>query len=319
MSDNFEFNITPPEEREAKGGSELIYNRVLDRLDDDIKDEFVFVMQRVRPHHMDNDKKKILWLEDLPEDPESQHLKDPESRKRFSKFVFPTNWAMWDFHQKLGVPYEDSVVIPNSIVPIPPHEKPKTDKKKIIYFSTPHRGLNILESVVRYMEETRNDFELDVYSSFKIYGRDEQDELPEFQDLYGRLNELKSVNYHGSVSNDEIRKALQETHILAYPSIYLETSCLVAIESMAAGCLAVVPNYGALTETCKDFAHMYQWHPSMEQHAATHYHYLCNALNTFWTDTTQELLNLQTVCYNYFYSMDMCMSKWNTMLKGLRE
>ena len=42
MSDNFEFKISPPEEREAKGGSELIYNRVLDLLDDDIKDEKSF-------------------------------------------------------------------------------------------------------------------------------------------------------------------------------------------------------------------------------------------------------------------------------------
>jgi len=321
MSDDneFELKIAPPEEREAKGGSELIYNRVLDRLDDEIKDEFVIIMQRVRDHHLDNDKKKILWLEDLPEDPESQHLKDPESRKQYSKFVFPTNWAMWDFHQKLGVPYEDSIVIPNCIEPIPLHEKPKTDQKKIIYFSTPHRGLNILESVVRFMEDSRNDFEVDVYSSFKIYGRDEQDELPEFQDLYGRLDELKSVTMHGSVSNDEIRKALTETHILAYPSNYRETSCLVAIEAMAAGCLAVVPNYAALAETCKDFSYMYQWHPSIQEHAASHYHYLCHALNNFWTDTTQGILDLQTVHYNYFYSMDMCMNKWNSLLTSLRD
>ena len=118
------------------------------------------------------------------------------------------------------------------------------------------------------MEDARNDFEVDVYSSFKLYGRDEQDNLPEFQDLYGRLNELKSVNYHGSVSNDVIRKALEDTHILSYPSTYRETSCLVAIEAMAAGCLAVVPNYAALPETCKDFAKMYQCSPDIQQHAA---------------------------------------------------
>ena len=320
MSENFEFKIKPDEsQRPALGGSELIYNRVLNRLNDELKDEFVFIMQRVRDHHMDNDKKKILWLEDLPEDPESSHLKDPKSRERFCKFVFPSNWAMWDFHQKLGVPYEDSIVIPNCIEPIPVHEKPKTDKKKIIYFSTPHRGLNILESVIRLMEDARNDFEVDVYSSFKIYGRDEQDEMPEFQELYGRLNELKSVNYHGSVSNDVIRKSLAETHILAYPSTYLETSCLVAIESMAAGCLAVIPNYGALAETGKDFSHMYQWSPDIQQHAATHYHYLCNALNTFWTDSVQSILDLQIIYYNYFYSMDMCANRWNSLLLNLSD
>ena len=167
------------------------------------------------------------------------------------------------------------------------------------------------------MEDARNDFEVDVYSSFKLYGRDEQDEMPEFKELYGRLGELKSVNYHGTVSNDEIRKALTETHILAYPSTYLETSCLVAIEAMAAGCMTVVPNWGALPETCASFATMYAYNPSPQQHAAVHYHYLCSALNNFWNDTTQSLLTMQTAYYNYFYSMDMCSFKWNSLLRGL--
>lgn len=321
MSDDntFELKIAPPKERDAKGGTEMMLERVLSRIPEERAEDFVIIPQRIRDEHMKDDgKKKILWLHDLPEDPESAHLKDPKSRERFAKFVFPSNWAMWDFHQKLGVPFEDSVVIQNAIEPIPQHEKSKAGKTKIIYFSTPHRGLNLLESVVRLMQDARNDFEVDVYSSFKLYGRDEQDDMPEFKELYARLEELKTVNYHGTVSNDEIRKALTETHILAYPSTYRETSCLVAIEALAAGCLAVVPNYAALPETCKDFAMMYQWHPGDQEHAAAHYHYLCNALNTFWTDTTQGILDLQVVYYNYFYGMDMCASRWNTLLRSLQ-
>jgi len=315
--DSFEFRINQ-ESSTPMGGTELIYNRVMERIEDELKEEFVIIPQRVREEHINDGRKKILWLHDLAEDPESEHLKLEENRKQFSKFVFPSNWALFDFHQKLGVPYEDSVVIPNCIEPIPAHKKPLTDKKKIIYFSTPHRGLNLLESAVSVMEDSRNDFELDVYSSFKLYGRDKQDDLPEYQELYGRLNEHKSVNYHGTVSNDEIRKALTETHILAYPSTYRETSCLVAIEAMAAGCMAVLPNYGALPETCKDFAMMYPWSPDVQQHAATHYHHLCSALNTFWNDNTQKILEMQTVYYEYYYGMDMCASKWNSLLRSLR-
>ena len=143
MSDNFEFNITPPEERDAAGGTELMMKRVMEVIPEELQDKFIIVPQRLRDEHTDSKKKKILWLHDLAEDPESAHLKDPKSRERFAKFVFPSNWAMWEFHQKLGVPYEDSVVIQNAIEPIEVHEKPKTDKKKIIYFSTPHRGLNL--------------------------------------------------------------------------------------------------------------------------------------------------------------------------------
>ena len=318
MSETFEFRINQ-DKSTPMGGTELIYNRVMEYIPEELQEEFIIIPQRVREEHLKDDRKKILWLHDLPEDPESQHLKDEENRKQFAKFVFPSNWALWDFHQKLGVPYEDSIVIQNAIEPIELHEKPKTDIKKIIYFSTPHRGLNLLESAIRIMEDARNDFEVDVYSSFKLYGRDQQDELPEFQDLYGRLNELKTVNYHGAVTNDVIREALKEAHILSYPSTYRETSCLVAIEAMAAGCLAVVPNYAALPETCKDFAKMYQWHPDIRHHASIHYHYLCNALNTLWNPTVQSILDLQISYYNYFYSMDMCANRWNSLLLNLSD
>ena len=316
--DSFEFRIDQ-EESKPMGGTELIYNRVVDCLSDELKDQFVIIPQRVREAHVNDKRKKILWLHDLAEDPESTHLRDESNRDIFDMFVFPSNWALWDFHQKLGVPYEKSVVIPNFIDPIEQHEKPKDGKKKIIYFSTPHRGLNLLESVVRIMEQHRDDFEVDVYSSFKLYGRDEQDELDEFKELYDRLRELKTVNYHGTVSNEKIREALLNTHILSYPSTYRETSCLVAIEAMAAGCLAVVPNYAALPETCKDFAKMYQWKPDEREHAAAHYHYLWNALDRVWDDTTQNILDLQVVYYNYFYSTAYCSVKWNNVLKGLVE
>ena len=318
MSETFEFRINQ-DKSTPMGGTELIYNRVMEYIPEESQEEFIIIPQRVREEHLKDDRKKILWLHDLPEDPESQHLKDEENRKQFAKFVFPSNWALWDFHQKLGVPYEDSIGIQNAIEPIELHEYPKTDIKKIIYFSTPHRGLNLLESAIRIMEDARNDFEVDVYSSFKLYGRDQQDELPEFQDLYGRLNELKTVNYHVAVTNDVIREALKEAHILSYQSTYRETSCLVAIEAMAAGCLAVVPNYAALPETCKDFAKMYQWHPDIRHHASIHYHYLCNALNTLWNPTVQSILDLQISYYNYFYSMDMCANRWNSLLLNLSD
>ena len=131
--DSFEFQINQ-EESKPIGGTELIYNRVVDCLDDELKDEFIIIPQRVREEHLKDSRKKILWLHDLAEDPESEHLKYEDNRQLFEKFVFPSNWALWEYHQKLGVPLENSVVIPNCIEPIPVHEKPKGLKKKIIYF-----------------------------------------------------------------------------------------------------------------------------------------------------------------------------------------
>ena len=83
MSETFEFSIKN-DESAPMGGTELIYNRVMERIDDKLKDEFVIIPQRVREEHVNDDRKKILWLHDLPEDPESDHLKDEKKRKQFS-------------------------------------------------------------------------------------------------------------------------------------------------------------------------------------------------------------------------------------------
>ena len=145
MSETFEFSIKQNESK-PMGGTELIYNRVMERIDDKLKEEFIIIPQRVREHHLEDDRKKILWLHDLPEDPESTHLQNEKNREAFVKFIFPSNWALWDYHQKLGVPYENSIVIPNCIEPISLHEKSKMLKIYVFthFFNSRDCGLALL-------------------------------------------------------------------------------------------------------------------------------------------------------------------------------
>ena len=300
--------------KKATGGTELQLEALQKRLPKKLWKKFNFIQSRVRDEFFD-DRPTILWLQDLPQDPESMHLKDESSRERFAKIVFNSNWQQDKYSRYLGVPYEHGVVIKNAIEPIPVHEKPKDGKIKLIYFSTPHRGLNVLESAVRMLSEHRDDFEVDVYSSFKIYGWEQRDE--EFKELFDRLNDLDCVNYYGTVSNKEIRKALTKAHILAYPSIYEESSCCVAMEAMAAGCLAVVPNYGALTETCADFAWMYNWESDQTLHARKYASILNQAIDSYWGQGLQSVLGLQTTYYNHFYSWDMRIHEWTDVLNSI--
>ena len=74
-----------------------------------------------------------------------------------------------------GVPYSESIILRNAIDPIEVGEKPK-DTIRLIYHSTPHRGLELLVPVFEKLCETHDDIELDVYSSFKIYGWEERSE-----------------------------------------------------------------------------------------------------------------------------------------------
>ena len=61
-------------DKNAKGGTELMKEELYKRLDKELLDKFQIIPSRVRD--LEDDKYKVLWLHDLPMDPESQHLKD---------------------------------------------------------------------------------------------------------------------------------------------------------------------------------------------------------------------------------------------------
>ena len=211
-------------------------------------------------------------------------------------------------------------MIQHAIDPIPEHNKPK-DKISCVYFSTPHRGLEILLPAWRIMKETNKseavqNAELNVFSSFKIYDRPHMDE--QFRHVYKQAEDMSDVNYHGTVSNEQIREELQKNHIMAYPSVYMETACIAAMEAMSAKCMVVCPNLGALPETCSNFAWMYGYEPNPEKHMAVHAHILGKAIESFWKDETQTLLTLQKTYFDMFYDWELRMNQWTTFLNSLK-
>ena len=233
--------------RRAMGGTELMAKRLEESLPKELLDKFQIICSRIRT--LDPNKKRILWLHDLPNDPESACLKDKELLKQFSAIVFCSNWQYEQYSNFFDFTGINTVVINNGIKPIDVSLKDKTNPKdgiKLIYHTTPHRGLSVLLPVFLKLQEKYN-ITLDVYSSFKIYGWEERDK--EYQDLFDICRNHDKIQYHGTVSNQEIREALKKTHIFAYPCIWPETSCLSVIEAMSAMNMVVTTNLAVLPET----------------------------------------------------------------------
>ena len=132
--------------KKSKGGSELLYARVKERIPKDAWDYFQVILSRVRKLE---DKPRILWFQDTSQDPEVQFLKKKEERDKFDRFVFPSDWSLEKYNLDLGVDYEKSVVLTNAIEPIPAHAKPKKGPIRLAYISTPHRGLDVLIAAFR--------------------------------------------------------------------------------------------------------------------------------------------------------------------------
>jgi glycosyltransferase involved in cell wall biosynthesis len=319
--ETFSFNSSPPVDEQSKnamGGTEMMKYGLYDRLPVELKERFNIICSRVRELHPS--KYNLLWLHDLAEDPEADHLRKAESRDRFKKLIMVSNWQMNNYNKILGVPYDDCVVLKNAIVPFEPHTKPDVKEQvNIIYHTTPHRGLELLVPVIDALvqkEEFKN-IHLDVYSSFKIYGWEIRDEP--YRELFQKIKDHPNMTYHGSVSNYEIRQALKKAHIFAYPSIWPETSCIAAMEAMSAGCVVVAPNYGALPETLANFGIMYQWSENKHNHANMFANTLAQTIQIFKNnpDAMVSRLSFQKSYADSFYSWELRIKEWEGLLNNI--
>ena len=328
--DDVEFNIDFSKDHKnsleavsdkAIGGTELMKKWLFEELEKrepGLKDKFQWISTRVRG--LEPDKQRILWIHDLANDGEVQHLKEKENWEKFERIVFVSHWQQNQFRTYLGFPFEKGVVIQNAIKPISEHKKPKDGKINVCYFSTPHRGLELLLNAWEFMTKTLKEglnAELNIYSSFKIYDRGHLDE--QFRHIYKRAKEMDGVNYYGTVSNDEIREMLKSQHIMAYPSIYEETSCITLMEACSAGCLCVVPNLGAIPETGANFPWMYGYEEDHEKHSQVHGHILGRAIEHFWDDDVQNLLKIQRSYFDMFYNWDLRSGQWQQFLHAIED
>jgi glycosyltransferase involved in cell wall biosynthesis len=293
-----------------RGGTELMADRI-NTLPAWLLSKFQITHSR--DVNMSVTKKNILVLHDGVLDPMHDHLRDG-GWKRFDKIVFVSHWQKQQFRDYMGLPASASVVLKNAITPIEEHTKP-IDKIRLVYFSTPHRGLNLLYAAFVELAKEFSNLELNVFSSFDLYAWPERD--IQYQELFEKLEAHPQINYSKSVSNDQIREELKRNHILAYPSTWEETSCLVLIEAMSAGLLCVHSSLAALPETSLSLTRMYDYHENPSQHVNQFYAHLRQAILTYADDNTQTGLLMQKAVADKVYSWDNRKEEWKSLLASL--
>ena len=189
------------------------------------------------------------------------------------------------------------------------------DKIRLVYFSTPHRGLDLLYAVFVELAKEFDNLELLVYSSFELYSWPERDAA--HKQLFDLLSSHPKISYNKSVSNDVIRKELERCHILAYPSTWKETSCLVLMEAMSAGLLCVHSSLAALPETASSLTRMYDYSEQPSQHANQFYRHLRQSILNYNDPVTRDGLKLQKMFADRLYSWDNRKEEWKSLLASL--
>jgi glycosyltransferase involved in cell wall biosynthesis len=299
----------------AHGGTEITKRTLAKFVDEKLASEFQIIPSRVR--EIESEKIRVYWQHDLAEDPEVRHIKELNSRNRFHKFVFSSNWQLREFNVKLGLPMDEKIqVIETPIEPFEERSK-DSDKVNLIYFSTPQRGLELLIPVMEELTKKHTYVHLDVFSSFKIYGWDDADK--KFEPLYDKVRNHPNMTYHGFAKQEVLREHLLNAHILAYPSIWEETSCRVLMESMSAGLMCVHPNLGALADTSGGLTSMYQFNQDVNKHANLFYNYLDHAVQNVNKPELQKYLRFVKAYADSRFNITKIASQWDGILHDLLE
>jgi UDP-glucose:(glucosyl)LPS alpha-1,2-glucosyltransferase len=301
-------------QKKSNGGTEQTCKLIQSNVSADLLPDFQIIPSRVS--EILENKIRIMHLHDLPFDPETNHLRDVSSRDRFHKLVFCGTWQWNQYHTHLGIPYDEkSVVIETPIVPIEYIDKP-TDKVRLIYTSTPQRGLALLVPVFVELAKKNPNIHLDVFSSFAIYGWDQADDP--YNKLFETCRDHPQITYHASQPNDVVREYLQKAHIFAYPSIWQECNSRALIEAMSAGCLCLHPNLAGLGDTSGGLTSMYQFIEEPNRHAAKFYHLLDNAVQVVHNQGAINYLRFVKQYADIRFNISKIASQWTDLMTSLK-
>lgn len=186
------------------------------------------------------DAKTYMWLHDL-------FIPQGEQTKNYEKAL-----VLSEFHKNyvstlFGVPSEKLFVTSNGIDPKRFDGLNKTKNPlKIVFASSPDRGLDTAIQVLDLVRQ-KHAVELHVF-----YGFDNMIKMGKTKEVDHYMSLIQSrewVKLHGNVAQSELPKHYQDAAIWLYPTNFLETNCITAVEMILCGVYPVVRKYGALPDT----------------------------------------------------------------------
>lgn len=128
------------------------------------------------------------------------------------------------------------------------------------YASTPFRGLDLLLEAWPAIQAKLPQAQLKLYSSMATYGLAHEDRS--FAAILAAARRAPGVELVGGLAQPLLAQAAAQAQFLLYPSSFAETSCITAMEAMAAGALPIVAGLGALPETLAGYG---RWIPPLSE------------------------------------------------------
>lgn len=199
----------------------------------------------------------------------------PERAERITHVITLSEWER-DRFRRLYPFLDDTLVILRNGITVtgldgePRYsdaDRPFADRKpRCVYSSSADRGLDVLLQMWPRIRDRVADAELHVY-----YGWDVFDKValtnPSLYEYKARVLQLVDeaggeqggVFMRGRLPQPELAREMQEARVWAYPTRFLETSCIGAMEARAAGLALVTSDLGALKESVGEHGKLIPW------------------------------------------------------------
>jgi len=299
------------------GGSENQLRFLLKYLPDESFKDINLILNSTNHDLIEKDKINVLWVHHFVNQKEIQNLGSKDYIDKLDWMVFNSNWTFEKYVYQFKIPESKSIVIRNAIEKIDFEKKPK-GKISLIYHTTPWRGLVHLLKVFKNLN--LEDVELNVCSSTIIYGKKFDEQLgKKYENIFNECKNTKNVNYFGYLENKKVIDLLKKTHIFAHPSIWPETSCIAAIEAMAAGCEVVSTNLGALYETCSPIGTFVGFDRNWDNLEKRYSKVLLKSIKNYWSSENQNKMKMQSESINATYSWDVRSVEWKNFFNEIRD
>jgi glycosyltransferase involved in cell wall biosynthesis len=131
---------------------------------------------------------------------------------------------------------------------------PERNPKRLMYASSPDRGLLHLATIFERAKEVIPDLELHVYYGFdnieKIIHKLSPELRKKTNDIR-RLLDQPGIEYHGRTAQPELIREWQKAGIWCHPSSFTETSCITCMDAQALGAVPITTPTWAVGDNVK--------------------------------------------------------------------
>jgi glycosyltransferase involved in cell wall biosynthesis len=225
---------------------------------------------------------RYFWTGDSYDQLQHLGLGDQRTICSLTSLLAVSNWQADRLCAVSGFPRQQTYILRNGHEPTHfSHSEPRS-KKRLIYTSTPFRGLLHLPPIFQAVRKHHPNAELHVFSGMALYaGTNCQGaEIDrQYKPIFELLSRTAGVTLHGNVLQNQLARELCTSSIFVYPNTFEETSCISAIEAMAAGCAIITSRRGALPETIADAGIFIDGNPASEAYRAQFVQHVCDIMS----------------------------------------